>query len=80
MPVAFSFSWSRRYSRKPTLVKRKGKRFLKHIYLIESTSVDKAVNNICTFNELKALIKNMNEMDIILIHLGDTLFLIIPNG
>ena len=42
--------------------------------------MDKAVNNICTFNELKALIKNMNEMDIILIHLGDTLFLIIPNG
>ena len=54
------------------------KRFIKHISLIESTSVDKAVNNICTFKELKALIKNMTEID--LIHLGDTLLSLINNG
>ena len=54
------------------------KRFIKHISLYESTSVDKAVNNICTFNDLKALIKNMSEID--LIHLGDTLFSWIKNG
>jgi hypothetical protein len=40
--------------------------------------VDKAVNNLCTFNELKALIKNMTEID--LIHLGDTLFSLIQNS
>jgi hypothetical protein len=56
------------------------KRFIKHIYLIVSTSGDKAVKNICTFNDLKPLIKNMSEIDKIKIHLGDTLFSLIQNG
>lgn len=63
---------------KTNLIYMLAKRFIKHISLIESTSVDKAVNNICTFNDLKALIKNMSEID--LIHLGDTLFSLIQNG
>ena len=63
---------------KTNLIYMLAKKFIKHISLIESTSVDKAVNNICSFNELKALIKNMSEID--LIHLGDTLFSLIQNG
>ena len=63
---------------KTNLIFMLAKRFIKHISLIESTSVDKAVNNICTFKDLKALIKNMSEMD--LVHLGDTLFLLIQKG
>ena len=54
------------------------KRFIKHISLIVSTSENKAVNNICSFNELKALIKNMSEID--QINLGETLFSFIQNG
>ena len=63
---------------KTNLIYMLAKRFIKHLSLIESTSVDKAVNNICSFNELKALIKNMSEIDII--HLGDTLFSLIHSG
>lgn len=62
---------------KTKLIYMLAKRFIKHISLIESTSVDKAVNNICTFKDLKALIKNMSEID--LVHLGDTLFSLIQN-
>ncbi len=36
------------------------------------------MNNICTFLELKELIKKLTEID--LIHLEDTLFSLIKNG
>ena len=47
-------------------------RFMKIITLIDAYNVDKTVINICTFNDLNSLIKNMDNIDVI--HLGDTLF------
>jgi hypothetical protein len=63
---------------KTNLIYMIAKRYIKHITLIESTNVDKTIDNICNFNDLKVLIKNMSEID--LINLGDTLFSLIQNG
>jgi hypothetical protein len=60
------------------VAKKNTKKYIKHISLIESSDVDKTVNNQCTFNELKVLIKNLTEID--LVHLGNTLFSLIKNG
>jgi hypothetical protein len=52
-------------------------KFIKIINLIKPEKVNLIVNNLCSFNNLKFLIKDMNDMD--KVSLGDTLFSIILN-
>jgi len=63
---------------KTKLIYMVARKYIKYFSLIETTDVDKTVNNLCTFKELKELIKNMTEIEIV--HLGDTLFSLIQNG